>query len=140
MASTRPSIFVDVNIFVDVSEKRQGWNNSFEVMAGVRKEKYRGYISALTVPILYFRRIRVEPDREARNNVWKFIEGYSIIDLDQSILEQAKQDTKFRDYEDAIQYYSAKTKCDVIVTRNKKDFPHKDIKIMNPEDFLGSYG
>jgi predicted nucleic acid-binding protein len=139
MASTRPNVFVDVNIFVDISEMRQGWNNSFEVITGIRKEKYNGYISAFTVPILYFRRIRIEPDKEARTNVWKLINGHHIIELTESVLEQAKQDVRFRDYEDAIQYYSAKTKCDVIVTRNKKDFPHRDIKVMNPEDFLNSY-
>lgn len=140
MANTRPNVFVDVNIFVDISEKRQGWNNSLEVISGIRKGKYSGYISAFTIPILYFRRIRIEPDKEARENVWKFIKGHHIIELTGSVLEQAKQDLKFRDYEDAIQYYSAKTKCDVIVTRNKKDFPHKDVKVMNPEDFLASYG
>jgi predicted nucleic acid-binding protein len=139
MANTKPNIFVDVNIFVDISEKRQGWNNSFVVINNIRREKYNGYISAFTVPILYFRRIRVEQDREARNNVWKLIKGHHIIELTESVLEHAKQDQKFRDYEDAIQYYSARTKCEVIVTRNKKDFPHKDIKVMNPEDFLNSY-
>jgi predicted nucleic acid-binding protein len=137
MVSNKSNVFVDVNIFVDVSEKRQGWNNSFAVIVGIRKEKYKGYISAFTVPILYFRRIRVESDKEARNNVWKLINGHNIIELNESILEKARQDSKFRDYEDAIQYYSAKTKCEIIVTRNKKDFPHKDIKVMNPEDFLG---
>lgn len=65
--------------------------------------------------------------------------SHHIIELTGSVLEQAKQDLKFRDYEDAIQYYSAKSKCDVIVTRNKKDFPHKDVKVMNPEEFLSSY-
>lgn len=139
MASTKPSIFVDVNIFVDISEMRQGWNNSLEVITGIRNEKYNGYISALTVPVLYFRRMRIEPDKETRVNVWKFVNGHRIIELTESILEQARHDNKFRDYEDAIQYYSAKAKCDVIVTRNKKDFPHKDVKVMNPEDFLNSY-
>lgn len=139
MASSKPSIFVDVNIFVDIYEQRDGWNNSLAVVSGVRKERYKGYISALTVPILYFLRMKVDSDKEARSNAWKFLSGYNIVDLNESILEQAKQDTKFRDFEDAIQYYSAKAKCEVIVTRNKKDFPHKDIKIMNPEDFLSSY-
>lgn len=109
------------------------------MISGIRREKYNGYISAFTIPILYFRRIRIEADKEARNNVWKLINGHRIIELTGSVLEQAKQDIKFRDYEDAIQYHSAKTKCDVIVTRNKKDFPHKDIKVINPEDFLNSY-
>ncbi len=132
----KPKIFVDVNVFVDISEKREGWNNSLEVVSGVRQAKYEGYISALTVPILYFRRIRVKPDKEARSDVWKMVKGFKIIDLSRSILQRAISDKKFKDYEDAIQYHSAKTKCNIVITRNKKDFPAKRIEVLNPEEFL----
>ncbi|MEM3065624.1 MAG: hypothetical protein QW177_09710 [Candidatus Nitrosotenuis sp.] len=50
MANTKPNVFVDVNIFVDISEKRQGWNNSFEVINGIRKGKYNGYKSERESP------------------------------------------------------------------------------------------
>jgi len=131
----KPKIFLDVNVFVDISEKREGWNNSLEIVDGVRKAKYEGCISALTVPILYFRRIRVKPDKEARSDVWKMIKGFEIIELDNRILKNAIRDSKFKDYEDAIQYHSAKAMHCIIVTRNKKDFPKKK-GILNPEEFL----
>lgn len=135
----KPKIFLDVNVFVDISEKRLGWERSFEVVSGVRKTKYEGYISALTVPILYFRRIRVRPDREARKDVWKMVKSFNIVDLSSTILQLAISDRKFRDYEDAIQYYSAKTKGGIIATRNKKDFPVKKFEILNPEEFLNKF-
>lgn len=136
MASNKPKIFVDVNIFVDISEKRQGWDSSLEIISGVREGKYEGYVSALTVPILYFRRIRVKPDKEARNDVNVLIKGFKVIELDSDILEDAMDDNTFRDYEDAIQYHSARKECGIIITRNKKDFPHKGVRVLNPEEFL----
>jgi len=132
----KPRIFVDVNVFVDISEKRSGWYSSLGVINGVRRGNYEGYISTITVPILYFRRIRVRPDREARNDVWTMVKGFRMVDLNARILRLAINDNKFNDYEDAIQYYSAKTVSAMIVTRNKKDFPTRIMEILNPEEFL----
>lgn len=105
-------------------------------LSTVRRGNYEGYISTITVPILYFRRIRVRPDREARNDVWTMVKGFRMVDLNARILRLAINDNKFNDYEDAIQYYSAKTVSAMIVTRNKKDFPTRIMEILNPEEFL----
>ncbi len=137
MASRKPAFLVDINIFVDISEERLGWIESFQVVNGVWEENYEGYVSALTVPILYFRRKRVRRnEKEARNDVWKMIDKFKIVAMNAEILEKAKNDSKFNDFEDAIQYYSAKPKCDAIITRNKKDFPHRDPEVLSPEDLL----
>jgi hypothetical protein len=67
------------------------------------------------------------------------VKGFKIIDLNEAILRNALDDSKFRDYEDSIQYQSADLECDAIITRNKKDFPHKKPKVLTPEEFLNSY-
>lgn len=64
--------------------------------------------------------------------------GFGIIELDNRILKDVIRDSKFNDYEDAIQYHSAKTLHCIIVTRNKKDFPKKK-EILNPEEFLQKF-
>lgn len=44
------------------------------------------------------------------------------------------------DFEDVLQFVCAKTfECDVIVTRNKKDFKFSTIKILSPKEFLSSF-
>ncbi len=48
--------------------------------------------------------------------------------------------SKHRDFEDAIQYYSAMdVKCEYFVTRNKKDFPPNSMQIVTPEEFLAIF-
>lgn len=43
----------------------------------------------------------------------------------------------FKDFEDAIQYFSAlATNCDLIITRNEKDFKNALIPVMNAESYL----
>lgn len=52
-------VFVDVNVFMDFLERRAGWKASLALIQLVRMNKIEGYISALTVPILYFLRARI---------------------------------------------------------------------------------
>lgn len=45
--------------------------------------------------------------------------------------------SNFKDFEDAIQYYSAiTTGCDLIITRNEKDFKNALIPVMNAQGYL----
>jgi predicted nucleic acid-binding protein len=48
-------------------------------------------------------------------------------------------DSEFKDFEDAIQYYTAKTnkKLDAIVTRNVSDFRLSKIPILTPDEAIG---
>lgn len=48
-------------------------------------------------------------------------------------------DSEFRDFEDAIQYYTARTekKLDCIVTRNISDFKLSKISVLTPEEAVG---
>lgn len=42
-----------------------------------------------------------------------------------------------KDFEDALQYYTAKENgVDCIITRNKKDFYFSDFPVYTPEEFL----
>ncbi len=45
--------------------------------------------------------------------------------------------SRFPDFEDALQYFTAKEHgVNIIVTRNKKDFIKSDIRIYSPDEFL----
>ena len=46
----------------------------------------------------------------------------------------------FKDFEDAMQYFSAVSEgCDVIITRNKKDFAESKIQVLEPQEFLDKF-
>jgi hypothetical protein len=43
----------------------------------------------------------------------------------------------FRDFEDALQYHCAlAANCDIIVTRNVKDFKKAEIPVITPDEYL----
>lgn len=60
-----------------------------------------------------------------------------IIDTTSSTIKNAI-DSEFKDFEDALQYYSAKLNTNIngIVTRNGGDFKYSTISILTPEEAI----
>lgn len=56
--------------------------------------------------------------------------------MDDEVVEKAIN-ADFKDFEDAMQYFSAiASNCDLIITRNEKDFKTALIPVMNAESYL----
>lgn len=59
-----------------------------------------------------------------------------ILSVDDKIIDMALE-SNFRDFEDAVQYYTAeKEACNFIITRNSKDYKNSKISILNAEQFI----
>ncbi|MGI0059166.1 MAG: type II toxin-antitoxin system VapC family toxin [Nitrosotalea sp.] len=142
MASDEPRAFVDVNVFFDVLQMRKNWESSLRLINSVREKKVRGYVSALTVAILYFLRRREGfSDNQSRKDVIDSISGFEILGLGNKHVMTALADKRFDDFEDALQFYSAKEISNAIITRNKKDFSsvNNEMEILTPEEFFKKY-
>lgn len=133
-------ILADVNIFVDVQRRRANWNTSFLVLKTVTGDRNEGYISALTPAILYFLRREITTEKQARTEAADVIEGFKIVDVTASLIQNAFAESRL-DFEDAIQFLSARQSGAIIVTRNKKHFQsvEGEVEVLNPEEFLSKY-
>lgn len=131
------NVLVDVNVFMDVLQAREGVRSSLGTITFLREQdEYQGFISALTVPILYYLESRGLGDKEARGNVKKIIEGFELVDLTAGIIQAAFKEESLPDFEDCIQYHSATVaNCPMIITRNTKDFKKVELKVYTPEEF-----
>ena len=130
-------ILVDVNVFIDVLTKRAGWEGSLRVLNLVRQShEVEGWASALTVPLLYFFRLRVVGERQARADAQASVQGFRLVPLSDAIIHQALT-SALPDFEDNIQLASAEAiSADHVITRNKKDFQPAQIAILTPEEWL----
>lgn len=130
-------ILVDVNVFMDVFERRNGWINSMEIINQIRQKNQKGHVSALTVPILWFLRSKHYSERESKKDIEEIIKGFEIVALDKAVIESSFR-SKIKDFEDALQLYSAvSAKCTKLITRNVKDFKEDSgIMILTPEEYL----
>jgi predicted nucleic acid-binding protein len=130
------SAFVDANIFLDVARKRKGWKASALALTEIKR--INGFVSSLTVAIIYFIKLRTMPPLKARQETRELIQGLRIVAVTSEVVNQALDNTAIEDFEDAMQFYCARTAAKAIVTRNKRDYEAvgKELEVMTPEQFL----
>ena len=130
-------ILVDVNVFIDVMTKRANWQTSLRVLSLARQSpEVEGWIAALTVPLLYFFRLRVTEEKQARADAQASVKGFHLVSLIQDIIDKALA-SALPDFEDNIQLISAETiVVDHVITRNKKHLQSAPISILTPEEWL----
>ncbi len=131
-------IFVDINVFVDVQTKRDGWAPSFELLHLVSLGIHYGYISSLTPPIIYFLIKRLAAEEDAVDEMLDLIQDFKVVDLTEKTIKDAAKDKRTKDFEYTIQFQCARNVAKVLITRNVDDFQKvgKDIEIIKPEEFL----
>jgi predicted nucleic acid-binding protein len=130
-------IFLDTNILFDVLTKREPfYYDSLKIWTLAKEDITEAYISAISVTNLYYIIKKIKGQKIAENFVDELINDFEIVPLTKDILHQART-IKGKDYEDLIQYFSAiHLGCELLLTRNKKDFPKEGIIILSPSKFL----
>ena len=65
---------------------------------------------------------------------------FRVAAVDEKVIDLSLAST-FKDFEDAVQYYSAlHVKADCLITRNKSDYRTDRLPVMTPEEFLALIG
>lgn len=131
-------IFLDTNVILDMLRQRKPFvEGSAAVWDLIEHEKAEGYVSAISFNNVHYIIRRAANDNIARQAMRTMMDTLNVIPLDGKILNKAMDAAKFKDFEDAIQFFSA-IQCDAeyLITRNVKDFPQTDIPVFDPETFL----
>jgi predicted nucleic acid-binding protein len=102
------------------------------------KKRIKLFISAISYNNIYYIIQRENKSHKKTIALLELLsEDCTILDTTKAILQNAMQ-ADFKDFEDAIQYYSAKSHNGIhaIITRNPKDFSIKDLSILSPEEAI----
>lgn len=129
--------FIDTNILLDVVVKRiPHYTYSSYIWDFVKKDLIQGYISAITINNLYYILKKIIGNDLSGKFIDEILEDFIVVSLTRDILKQARM-IKNKDYEDAIQYFSAiNAGCEFLITRNKKDFLSAGLNIISPKEFI----
>lgn len=131
--------FIDTNVLIDFLLQRQPFYEPAAALLTMADEgRIEAAVSALSIVTSQF--ICCERAKMPLN-VWTgkltVLEDFmEIVSVDgEDVMEACASDWK--DFEDSVQYNVArKALCDVIVTRNPKDFVLSDIPVCAPDDIL----
>lgn len=134
-------VFLDTNIIIDVMERREPF---FLQSANILELGYRKEISLYATSLSFINALYI-----SRKNLDKDIALGKVKTLRECIYISPISEKEFdlalslegKDIEDNLQYSSASSSgCNIIITRNKKDFPiDSDIMIMTPQEFIDYY-
>lgn len=135
------NVFIDTNIIIDILERREPF---FLLSANLLELGYKRRINLFATSLSFINGIYV-----SRKSIGKDVALEKVKILRTAIEVSPMSSIEFdralslgmKDIEDALQYCSAiSAKCDLIITRNKKDFPQDgEIPILTPQEFFDNF-
>ena len=133
-------VFIDTDVVLDVALARSPFvETSKLVLALLENNIAIGFTSSNCIANIYYVLRKAGGDKKARNFISKLLKYISIITIDHVTVVEALN-SKFTDFEDALQYYCAiKNRCDCIITRNTTDYKLSRINIYLPIEYLKLY-
>jgi predicted nucleic acid-binding protein len=133
----KPSILIDLNILLDVLQKREPfYRTAAHLLAMVETGHVAGYVAAHSITTLFYLIQKDKGPGEARATITNLLQFLKIAPVEQSTIEQALN-LDYGDFEDAVQMMTAvQCKVDCLITRNIKDYHPALLPVMQAVDFL----
>lgn len=131
-------VLFDANVILDVLLDREPFfENSARLVSLVEQEIIEGYLCATTITTLDYLVARSLGRDNARSAINKILNLFKIAEVNKKVLLLSAE-SSFKDFEDAVQYYSGKFESvDAIVTRNIRDFERAEYPVYSPEELWG---
>ena len=132
-------LFIDTNIMLDfLGEREQFYKPIAKLATLADKGRLNLVISPISFATVNYFLTKNETPEVAKEKLRKFKIISEICKLDEHTIEKGLN-SSFKDFEDALQYFSAvDSNCDLLITRNGKDFKESLIPIMTPNEYLNS--
>lgn len=132
-------LFLDTNVILDLLGERDPYYDSIAKLASLAdKEELMLIVSPISFATLNYFISKFESAQIAREKLRKFKIICEICKLDEHIIEKGLN-SDFKDFEDALQYFSAvDSDCDIIISRNGKDFKKSLLPVLTADEYLQS--
>ncbi len=135
--SLGPEIFVDSDIILDLLTRREPhYFPAAKLFSYVAEKKIAAYTSSVIVANVYYVIARLTIRKKALSGIRGSIDLLKVMPVDEKTVLLAL-DSNFSDFEDALQYYTAKSgDISTIVTRNKTDYKVSDMTVITAEEYV----
>jgi predicted nucleic acid-binding protein len=128
--------FLDTNIVIDFLTDRKPFSSLAAKLFNYSEEgEVKLYLSAVSFNNIYFVIRKVTTHKEAISILSRLLQMTEVIDTTSLIIQKSLH-SEFKDFEDAVQHYSATLHTNIsgIVTRNGVDFKHSKLSVFTPEE------
>jgi predicted nucleic acid-binding protein len=134
-------VLLDTNIVMDLLARRMPFYlEAAELFSLADKRKIRLALSSLSLANTHYVLSKYSPEPEARKIIRNFKVLVQVLSFDDKIADLALN-SDFRDFEDAIQYFTAiENGQDAIITRNMSGYRESIIPVLTAREFIKSLG
>ena len=132
--------FIDSDIILDVLAKREEFYEPAAKLFDLGIEKKLDlYTSAVVLANVFYILRKKFGTEKSKEELKKLRLILNILPIIEKTVDDVLS-SKFGDFEDGLQYFSAKdNKIPVVITRNVKDYKEKDLIIQTAAEFLKDY-
>ncbi len=134
------SVLLDTDVLLDFYLDRKPFSDdSLQLLLKCEQKQCRAFITPLIVANTYYILRRHATHNFVVERLQILLNTITVLTMDQKQVFAAL-DSKFTDFEDALQYFYAiqSNKVDAIITRNTKDFKQSKIPVFSPQEFLAT--
>ncbi|MDD5672624.1 MAG: PIN domain-containing protein [Chitinivibrionales bacterium] len=129
-------VFIDSDIILDLIQEREYYSDAVRLFTLVEENKIKAYVSPLIFANLFYILRKQESAKFALHVLVRLKALVRVLTINEKTIELALS-SGFKDFEDAIQYYSAlEENIEYLVTRNKDDYKKSGIIICNAKEYL----
>jgi len=131
-------VLIDTDVILDFFFDRKPFSDhAANVLSLCESREIRGFITSVIISNVYYLLRQTSTHEKVIEKLTQLITITEVLKTDKDIILKALN-SNFRDFEDALQNYSAEFngQVDVIVTRNVKDFKHSSLGVMTPGNYL----
>ena len=131
-------LFLDTNIVVDLLEGREPFcYDAAQLFTMAHENKVELLVSPMTFSTASFL-LRKHGPEGVRNLLSNLRQLVSVTISDERTVDDSIA-SQFKDFEDAMQYYSAlNAKAEIIITRNGKDFTASNLPVMTATEYIAN--
>lgn len=132
-------LFIDTNIMLDLLGERGSFYTPIAKIATLaEKKKLTMVVSPISYATVNYFLAKFETPEIAKEKLRKFKIISEICSVNEQTIEKGLN-SSIKDFEDALQYFCAtESDCEIIITRNGKDFTKSVLPVMSAEEFLKS--
>jgi predicted nucleic acid-binding protein len=130
-------VFIDSDIILDLlAERPLFYDDAAKIFSWAYKKKMELYTTAVVAANVFYILRKVNGNDKSKEQLKDLRLLVKILPIDENIVDMALS-SKFNDFEDGLQYYTAKERnLFGIITRNLRDYKIKDIVIQTSKEFV----
>ena len=131
-------VLIDTDVILDFFFDRKPFSeNAAEIFTLCETKEMVGLVTSVIISNVYFLLRQGSTHEKVIEKLKQLLTITDVLITDKDIIMTA-MNSNFKDFEDALQNYSAESNgnVDLILTRNIKDFKNSSLAVMTPENYL----